>query len=171
MKHLRKTICLILSFLLSVTVLLGCSQKEVICPFTEITWENSTEDIFALEGEDYEDGDALYYGPSYKYNKEYRGLNGTIQYMFDENDKLACMAWLYASDSMEEIQTLYDTIHQELVDEYGKGGYESEFQSQITGDVWYLDGGNIILLISTVNEYKALQLSFVSPEHSLDEPK
>lgn len=171
MKHLRKMICLFLSFLLSVSFLLGCTQKEVICPFTEITWTNSAEDIFALEGKDYEDGDALYYGASYKYEKEYRGLNGSIQYMFDENDKLACMAWLYASDSQEEIQSLYDTIHKEMVDKYGKGGYESEFQSQISGDVWYLEGGNIILLISTVDEYKALQFSFVSPEHSLEEPK
>ena len=171
MKHSRKILCLVLSFLLSASFLLGCGTKEVICPFTEITWDNTAEDIFALEGEEYEDGDALYYGASYKYEKEYRGLNGSIQYMFDEEDKLACMAWLYASDSQDEIQKLYDTIHEEMVDKYGKGGYESEFQSQITGDVWYLEGGNIILLISTVDEYKALQFSFVSPQHSLEEPK
>ena len=57
MKQLRKTICFVLALLLSATALTACSQKEVICPFTEITWEDSAEEIFALEGKEYEDGD------------------------------------------------------------------------------------------------------------------
>lgn len=171
MRQLYKSFCLILIMLLSISCFGGCAKKEVTCPFTEITWEDSFEEIKALEGEDYEDGESLYYGACYNYPKEYKGVEGTIQYMFDEEDKLACMAWLYVADSSEEIEKLYQTLHDEMVDTYGEGGLDSQFDSQINGDVWYLDGGNIIIIVSTVENYKALQFSFVSPEHSLEEPK
>lgn len=171
MKHLHKLLSLLLILSLALSCLIGCSKKEVICPFTKITWQDTLEDIQKLEGKDYEEGESLYYGECYNYPKEFKGVTGTLQYMFDEEDKLACMAWLYSSDSLEEIETLYKTLHEDLEAEYGKGKYDSQFASEIGGDVWYQDGGNIILLLSTVDEYKAIQLSYVSPEHSLDEPK
>ena len=89
MKQLRKVVCLALILVMSASCLFGCGKKEVICPFTEIKWDNSAEDIFALEGEDYEEGESLYYGDSYIYSKEYKGFDGTVQYMFDEKGKLA----------------------------------------------------------------------------------
>ena len=89
--------------------------------------------------------------------------------MFDEKDKLACMVWLYSSESHDEVFGLYEEITKELTDEYGEGGLDSAFASQVGGNVWYLDGGNIILMASLVDEYKAVQFSFVSPKHSLDE--
>lgn len=171
MKQLRKTICLALILVMSIACLSGCTTKEVICPFTEIKWDNTVEDIFALEGEDYEEGESLYYGDSYVYPKEYKGFDGTIQYMFDEKDNLACMVWLYSSDSHDEIWNLYEEITNELTEEYGEGGLDSAFASQVGGDVWYLDGGNIILMASLVDEYKAVQFSFVSPDHSLEKSK
>lgn len=169
MKQLRKVLCLIFIFVMSTSCLFGCGAKEVTCPFTEIKWENTVEDIFALEGENYEEGESLYYGDSYVYPKEYKGYNGTIQYMFDEKDKLACMVWLYSSESGDEISDLYKEITEELTAEYGEGGLDSAFASQVGGNVWYLDGGNIILMASLVDEYKAVQFSYVSPKHSLDE--
>lgn len=168
MKQLRKVVCLILVFLMSMSCLFGCAAKEVICPFTEIKWENTVEDIFALEGEKYEEGESLYYGDSYVYPKEYKGFEGTIQYMFDEKGKLASMVWLYSSDSGDEILDLYEEISKELTNEYGEGGLSSAFASQVGGNVWYLDGGNIILMASLVADYKAVQFSFVSPKHSID---
>lgn len=169
MKQLRKVLCLAFILVMSTSCLFGCGGKEVVCPFTEIKWENTVEDIFALEGENYEEGESLYYGDSYVYPKEYKGYNGTIQYMFDEKDKLACMVWLYSSESHDEVFGLYEEITKELTDEYGEGGLDSAFASQVGGNVWYLDGGNIILMASLVDEYKAVQFSFVSPKHSLDE--
>lgn len=167
MKHLQKIACLLAAVLMMASCLTGCSEQEVHCPFTEITWENSVEDIFALEGENYEEGESLYYGDSYVYPKTYKDLEGTIQYMFDEKDNLACMVWLYSCDSADDVTALYDEITEELTDTYGEGGLKTPFASQVGGNVWYLDGGNIILMASTVDEYKAIQFSFVSPEHSL----
>lgn len=168
MKQLRKAVCLALILVMSTSCLFGCAAKEVICPFTDIKWENTVDDIFALEGENYEEGESLYYGDSFVYPKEYKGYNGTIQYMFDEKGKLASMVWLYSSDSSDEVYDLYEEITNELTDEYGEGGLNSAFASQVGGNVWYLDGGNIILMASLVDEYKAVQFSFVSPKHSVD---
>ena len=171
MKQLRKVVCLALILVMSASCLFGCGKKEVICPFTEIKWDNSAEDIFALEGEDYEEGESLYYGDSYIYSKEYKGFDGTVQYMFDEKGKLASMVWLYSSEDGDEIFDLYKEITNELTNEYGEGGLDSAFASQVGGNVWYLEGGNIILMASLVEDYKAVQFSFVSPKHSVDNSK
>lgn len=171
MKQLRKVVCLALILVMSTSCLFGCSTQKVICPFTEIKWENTAEDIFALEGENYEEGESLYYGDSYVYPKEYKGYDGTIQYMFDEDGKLASMVWLYSNEDGDEIFDLYKEITYELIDEYGEGSLDSAFASQVGGNVWYLDGGNIILMASLVADYKAVQFSFVSPKHSVDNPK
>ena len=171
MKQLRKVICLALILVMSTSCLFGCGAQKVICPFTEITWDNTVDDIFALEGENYEEGESLYYGDSYVYPKEYKGFDGTIQYMFDEDGKLASMVWLYSNEDGDEIFDLYKEITYELIDEYGEGSLDSSFASQVGGNVWYLDGGNIILMASLVADYKAVQFSFVSPKHSIENPK
>ena len=113
MKHSTKFIAsflLLTSFIFS---LCGCSspQKQVTCPFTEITWENTLEDVQALEGELLDSYYSSYKGTTYVYEKEYLGLSGTIKYMFDDKENLKSMAWLYLPESdedLEEVSTAND---------------------------------------------------------------
>ena len=170
MKHLLKPFSLLLTLLFCVSCLCGCGAKEVKCPFTEANWESTIEDIKALETDLEEGGESSYYGASYLAPSTYRDLDGTVQYMFDEEDNLALVQWSYETDSLDELETLYQTIHNELTDSYGEGGFESQFSSSIGGDVWYLENGNIILMFSAVDDYKAIHLSYVSPDHSLENP-
>ena len=170
MKLIRKTFCLFLVISMSIVSLLGCSSKDVTCPFTEITWEDGVEEIMALEGESYEEGTSIYSGDCYKYKKEYKGLDGIIQYMFDEEGNLASMKWTYECDSADEASELYQEIEDELTAEYGEGDFDSTFESQVSGNVWYSDKGNIILMYSIVTDYNAVQFSFVSPMHSMEKP-
>lgn len=93
MKRLQKSIVLFFVIMANLFVLCSCGQtQKVECPFTEITWENSLDDVLALEGDPVESYDSIYSGTTYSFNKEFNGMQGTIKYMFDDNDKLMSMA-------------------------------------------------------------------------------
>ena len=51
MKRLRKSV--ILLFLIAMCLFIcSCGRsKKAECPFTEITWENTLDEVLALEGE------------------------------------------------------------------------------------------------------------------------
>lgn len=170
MKHFNKPFYLLFAIFSCCSLLCGCAEKEVTCPFTEANWENTSEEILALEPELTEGGESSYYGDSYIGPKTYQDLAGTIQYMFDEDGKLALIQWSYKAATADDAQTLYQTLHRDLEDKYGEGDFNSKFSSSIGGDVWYLENGNIILMYAEVSDYQAVQLSFVSPDHSLDNP-
>ncbi len=171
MKRIWK-ICTIVVLIILLFILMVCCSKgeEIQAPFSTLTWSATAEDVVALEGSDYKEGEPVYSGDCYTYAHEYKGMTGTLQYMFDEKGRLASVAWLCTSTSLDEIQSLYAKEQAEITEKYGEGGFDSQYASQIGGDVWYTDGGNIILLMSTVDEYQALQISYVNPRHALAKP-
>ena len=81
------------SFLLTALILIavltaGCQKSEGTCPFTDISWGDTLEDITELEGDSSESYDSIYDGTTYTFPKEYIGLKGTIKYSFDDKDRL-----------------------------------------------------------------------------------
>ena len=108
MKHLHEFITSLLFLTSIILFLTGCSsvQTKNTCPFTEITWNSTPEDIRALEGELQDSYYSSFKGTTYVYNKEYLGLKGTIKYMFDDANRLrsteprkgkryVCFGWRY----------------------------------------------------------------------------
>lgn len=170
MKQLTKSIT---SFLLLTTLffsLLACSsQKQVICPFTEITWESSLEEVQTLEGELLESYYSSFNGTTYVYEKEYLGLKGTIKYMFDDNGNIKSMAWLYLPESDEELEEVYADLCNQTNKLYGKSGFNSDM-STAKGEVWYLEGGNILIGVMSTGINEAIQYQFFHPEVSSDKP-
>ena len=76
----------VLTALLLFCFMTACGQDEgpvLDCPFTELTWNSTIDDMTAAEGENYSTYDSLYGGLCYTYPKEYEGCSGTVKYMFD----------------------------------------------------------------------------------------
>lgn len=167
MKHLRTFFSVSLILTLTVSALTGCKSRpqDVNCPLTEMTWENSVEDVIAAEGDDYTTYESVYNGTTYVFPKDYLGMNGTLKYMFDDNDELMCVAWTYSSDTEDDLQDTYSQIHKQLEDTYGESGYDTKQQTNY-GDVWHLEGGDIIISAVTTGTQKALQYSYLNPKVS-----
>ena len=169
MKQRLLSLCLAAVF--SISLLTGCSapsSTEPDCPFSGLKWSSSVEDMEAAEGTEHETYDSVYGGTTYTYTKEFGGVSGTVKYMFDEDEQLAAIAWAYGTEDTDELDSLYDTIHSDLVETYGESGYNTSKETNY-GDVWYRDEGNIIISTMVTDSQKALQYAYLSPEQSTDE--
>ena len=106
MKKKFLSLCLTLS--MTAVLLFGCGSKDTTaaagCPFSDLEWGSNVKDMEAAEGTEHETYDSVYGGTTYTYAKEYQGLTGTVKYMFDENEKLASIAWAYGSDDADELR-------------------------------------------------------------------
>ena len=171
MKYLSKK--LVPSFLLILSLLLiGCSEKKevVTCPFTEITWENTLEEVQALSGELIESYPSSYKGTTYVYKKEYDGMEGTIKYMFDDKNQLKSMAWLYLPTSKDDLEKVYAELVSRTTKWYGDSGFDSDLVTA-KGEVWYLEGGNVLIGVMSTGVNEAIQYQYFHPEVSSKKPE
>lgn len=168
MKHLLKilSVSLTLAFILT-----GCQkpQPKLACPFTDMTWESTVDDVTAAEGDNYTTHDSIYNGTTYSFSRKYLDLDGTVKYMFDNNDKLMSVAWAYGTNNVDDLKKTYDKIHGQIENAYGKSGYAAENPTNF-GDVWYLDEGDIVLSAVTTDSQTILQYAYVHPKVSNTEP-
>ena len=170
MKRLRKSVILLL--LASFSLLLcSCGQsKKVECPFTEITWESTLDDVLALEGEPLDSYASTYSGMTYTFSKDFHDMSGTIKYMFDDNDKLMSMAWLYIPESKEDLENVYQTLCDETNQLYGESGFDSDMGTA-KGNVWYLEDGNILVGVMSTGSNEAVKYQFFHPDVSSKKPQ
>lgn len=170
MKQTHKFIAslMLLTMLLS---LLGCgsSNKEVTIPFTEMTWENTLEEVQAYEGELQDSYYSSFKGTTYVYEKEYLGLKGSIKYMFDDEENLRSVAWLYLPESKEDLEDVYADLAKQTDKNYGKSGFDSDMGTA-KSQVWYLEGGNILIGVMSTGVNEAIQYQFFHPEVSSEKP-
>lgn len=172
MKHLHKTFSLLFAMVFALSALTGCSQRKdnVECPFTTITWENTLEDVMELEGEPVNSYDSTYGGMTYVFEgKEYNGMTGSIKYLFDEDDKLMSMAWLYIPEDDDDRDETYEELYKQTEKWYGETGFEAD-QGTAKGAVWYLEGGNIMIGVMSTGVNEAIQYQYFHPDVSSDGP-
>ena len=163
----------ILAALLLLCTLTGCGQKEnssFDCPFIELNWDSTIEDMTAAEGDGYSTYDSLYGGLCYTYPKEYEGCSGTVKYMFDGENRLMSVAWAYSAETAEELDALYKKINTSTIEKYGESGYDAGGVGNY-GGVWYREKGDIILTTMSTAENKALQYAYLHPLVSHKEEK
>lgn len=156
------------SFILIIVAcfLTGCGNiPSATCPFTDISWNDSLEDVTALEGEPSQTYPSVYNGSVYIFPKKYQSWDGNIKYMFDNKNKLMCISWTYNADSATMVKEIYQSIYEQLETSYGESGYSTSSSSNY-GDVWYLDAGDIILSVVSTDTQNALQYSYLNPEVS-----
>lgn len=167
LKTLTPLFLLFLFFSLS-----GCSAKKetVSCPFTEITWESTLEDVQSLEGELLESYPSSYKGTTYVYEKEYDGMAGSIKYMFDDQNQLRSMAWVYLPTSNEDLEKVYADLVSRTTKWYGDSGFDSDLVTA-KGEVWYLEGGNVLIGVMSTGINEAIQYQYFHPEISSEKPQ
>lgn len=166
-KMFPAVICMVSSLLTA-----ACGTKEnapvLVCPFTAVSWDATASDAATAEGVSTDDAsryDSVYGGPCYTYPKEYNGLMGTIKYMFNQDEKLMCVAWTYGCDDAEELLSLYESINNSVSEKYGESGYAADHPGN-AGNVWYLETGDIVLTTMVTEENKALQYAYLHPSVS-----
>ena len=170
MKRLRKSV--ILLFLIAMCLFIcSCGRsKKAECPFTEITWENTLDEVLALEGEPLDSYPSTYSGTTYIFSKDFHDMSGTIKYMFDDNDRLMSMAWLYIPESEDDLENVYQTLCDETTQTYGESGFDSDMGTA-KGNVWYLESGHIIVGVMSTGVNEAVQYQFLHPDVSNEKPQ
>lgn len=163
----------LLFFILAVFLILGIllfrfhGNKETgpASPFSDAVWQDTPENIIALEGDGYTTYDSVYGGTCYTYPHDYEDRQGTIKYMFNEEEHLMCVAWACAADEEQELYDLYHTID-ESVNEKTTDEPDTTDKVSNTGHVWYRTEGNIILSLMITSDLKVLQYSYLHPDVS-----
>ncbi len=160
--HKRTLILLFIALALVLTAIFNSlnSAPTIECPFTDVTWKDTYDDMLKIEGSEYKSYDSVYYGTTYTYPKTYLGLDGTIKYMYDDKNEIKCIAWAYSGSNIDDLTNVYENIQTELVSKYDESDYKPLVESN-RGDVWYLDGYNIVLSAMTTNDQLALQYSYI----------
>ncbi len=175
MKQLRKLIPLFFVLTLFSTLTAGCGKKVPECPFTTATWESTREDIASLEDGEGEIYDSIYGGVTVAYPKKYKEWDGTVKYMFNEENRLVSLSWMYEAKDSEDLTAVYELIHGEAEDMLGESGFKfnSEQFAELAspGDVWYLETGNVILNTVDASDAKLLQYTFLHPDVSQENPQ
>ena len=138
------------------------TEPALDCPFTDLGWNSTVDDMLSAEGDDYSTYDSLYGGLCYTYPKDYVGLSGTVKYMFNEENKLMSVAWAYSAENADEIASLYETVSTSIIAENGESGYDVSGVGNY-GGVWYRESGDIILTTMITSENKALQYAYLHP--------
>lgn len=165
MQKIHRMIPFLLAPALACSAFTGCTSEEDLLevPFTEITWDATLDDILEVEGDDYETTDSVYDGTTYIFSNTYMDKDGQIKYMFDDDDQLVSMAWQYFADDADELDEIYNTLHEEIEDAYGESGYDNQLINAY-GDVWYLDGGDIVLGAVATDESFSVMYSYIHPD-------
>lgn len=159
----HKAAALLLALTLASAIFSGCgSTKAIDCPLTDLGWETTSEELFEAEGVCDEPYTSIYGGEVYFYPATYMDAEGTLKYMYDENDVLMSVAFAYSSESTEDLKTLYDKLLADVEKEHGKSSYETDHPTNY-GCVWELKEGHIILSVMLTNSNKALQIAYVNP--------
>ena len=80
----------------------------------------------------------------------------------DEEGELVCIAWAFdGTNDPETMSALYDTLHAEVVDNYGDSKSTTKDETN-NGDLWRVDGGSIMIYSMITDSNKALQYSYIS---------
>lgn len=158
-----KKFCFILPAL-CILLLTGCGSNNPpapASPFSDVSWNHTQEDIIAYEGEGYSTYDSVYGGICYTYPKVYQDRQGTIKYMFDEQERLMSIAWTYSAEEEQELFDFYDFIEGNV----NTLTSETDITSN-AGHVWYREEGNIVLSLMITSDLKALQYAYLHPDVS-----
>lgn len=157
---------LIAATILAVTSLFfaACGAKSSEIPYTELNINSTLEEMKSYEGENFETYYSIYEGTTYIYEKEYKGRAGRIKYMFDANDELMNIAWIYSAGDGDEADILYKEIYADYVKAYGEPADASGVNNN--GAVWKRDKGNIILSDVISSEANLVQVAFLDPQVS-----
>ena len=152
--------------LITAVALSGCSQQrsDIGCPFSELSWDASYEEMVSLEGEQYETYDSIYKGTTYTYPKEYLGNPGMIKYMYDDTGKLCNVSWSYTGDDTDEVLTVYRAVCDDTVNTRGLSTSDDGVGNYC--EIWASENGTVMANAVITNDTKVMQIAYMSADVS-----
>jgi hypothetical protein len=166
----KKFTHILLTVVLLFTLLSGCGKQtgdKAVAPFSDATWNYTVDDVKEMAGDDYTTTDSVYGGDCYILPGTYMDYDGSVKYMFDDDDALVCIAFACTNSDPDKISELYEKINKDVTDTYGEGTHTAKHSSN-SGDKWIRDEGNILLLVLSTDDASALQYSYLHPSVSRD---
>lgn len=160
----------IILFVFPLLMLQGCGKEapsttlESTCAFSSLTWDATTEDMIAEEGDDYETYDSIYKGLTYTYPKDYQGHTGMIKYMYDADGRLCNMSWAYTGTSAEELQEVYQGLCDEIAKEHGDGTTEDGVGNLCR--MWVLKNETVMANAVITDDTKVMQIAYMRADVS-----
>ena len=149
-----------------IAALSGCSATgaEMNCPFTELTWDSSKDDMTALEGNLFDSYDSIYNGITYTYPKEYLGNGGMIKYMYDGSGKLCNVSWSFTGEGEDSVMKVYRDVCGEMEKLHGKSRNDDGVGNYC--EIWTSNGGTVMASAVITNDTKVMQIAYMNPEIS-----
>lgn len=164
MKRLKRS--LILVSLLMTAMLAGCSsaKNKINCPFTDLSWDSSADDMIDAEGKGYDTYDSIYKGLTYTYPKEYLGNTGMIKYMYDDMGKLCNVSWSYTGEDEGSLMDVYNAVVEDMQKLHGDSRNDDGVGNYC--EIWTSNGGTVMANAVVTNDTKVMQIAYMSPKVS-----
>lgn len=160
----HKIILILLAF--TVMTISGCSRGKasINCPFTELTWDCTTDDMMTAEGMEYDTYDSIYNGTTYTYEKEYLGNTGMVKYMYDDKGSLCNVSWSYTGDDADDVMSVYRAVCDEMNRLHGDGKNDDGIGNFC--EMWISDGGTVMANAVVTDDTKVMQIAYMSADVS-----
>ena len=152
--------CAVLSF----STGCGSSSAKMNCPYTDLSWNASVDDMTASEGANYETYDSIYQGTTYTYDKSYLEHDGMIKYMYDDAGKLCNVSWAYTGSDEDDVMNVYNSICDEMAAAYGEGTVDDGVGNYC--HMWVLENETIMANAVITDDTKVMQIAFMSADVS-----
>ena len=163
---MRSGITALISVIILIASLTGCSGTSTAmnCPFTELSWNDTAEDMIAAEGNLFETYDSIYKGLTYTYPKEYLGNIGMIKYMYDPDGKLCNVSWSFTGEDEDSVMKVYRDVCNEMKKLHGSSTNDDGIGNYC--EIWTSNSGTVMASAVITNDTKVMQIAYMNPEIS-----
>lgn len=137
-KLLTPIIVTMFSFLVACSAL-GRENSPYLTP--ELTWDSDISEIESVYGTETESYETEENGKGYQYKYTYDGLDGNLNFVFDENGQLYKVSFQSVIDSEDDYDSICKKWSEEFSNKYGQPHFENE-----SGTLWIANDEAISLL-------------------------
>ena len=161
----KKALILLISAL-SITLISAClgGKVQINCPFTELTWDTTEEEMKDLEGEKFESYDSIYKGTTYTYPRTYLETEGIVKYMYDDKGKLCNVSWSYTGDDETSLMNVYNAVVDDMTKLHGESKNDDGVGNYC--EMWITDNGTVMANAVITNDTKVMQIAYMNEDVS-----
>ena len=157
MKEKRFALFLITSVLLFTLCLGGCARKITACPFSDLRWDATEEELIEVQSLD--TTESLYGGNSYTGYRDYLGNSGVIKYHFNTDQELAAISWSFEGEP-EEVDAVFTQLVQATNKYLGRNTGVDTTGVNNFGRVWETEDIKAVVAVVTSSDYNAVQILY-----------
>lgn len=119
--------------------------NKPVSPISDLNFESTYDDMIRKEGKPADTVTDELVGTVYKYDYNYEEMQGSLQYRFNQDNKLYLIGWFY---NTKDVKVLSQKLEKELEQKYGKPYYDDGADNRV-GYVWmwkwHIEKADVIL--------------------------